>query len=351
MKHAPSTPRLLIAAAVSWLCANALPLAAQGEHSHMHSYSSNGHRALDVLIDGDVVVNADATDIARLAPGSYMSIEETASGKTWRVRFTPGVNGSLRREYWLNEAPSTLDVLGAAHVQQVIQEVIREQAIGAEVRVKSLIAKGGVNAALKDIADVHSDNGQRKYYTILSEQSLKGDEAAKAIEQAMHNMHSDGDRSRVLFAFMMRRDLPGAALVAVLKGAERLNSDGDKSRVLERFAAEYSLDDRDLRSAFFSSADRIRSDGDKRRVLTTVLRTNGDRKPVVQDVVLSARAIDSDGDKSFVLLRVPGQQLRDRDVYKQYLETLKTINSSGDRSRVQSYLLRADAPAVGQGTR
>src|SRR4051812_21999578 len=89
MTHTTNTHRALIAALALACAHTALPLDAQKPISHTHSSWTDGHRSLVVLIDGDVDVSADATDIAHLPIGSMLSIEETENGRTWRARFTP----------------------------------------------------------------------------------------------------------------------------------------------------------------------------------------------------------------------------------------------------------------------
>jgi hypothetical protein len=314
--------------------------AAQGG-TRMHSEMRENGRRVSVSATGEVRFTDDDRDVAYMAPGARMTIEEEASGEPDRRVEYRGTGGGVQRSFFRDGRAVQPNADDEAWIRRALLHPIRESGVNAGPRTIRIYRRGGVDAVLDEIRQIGSDGTKKAYYSTLLRQPLRPAETARVLRDAGERIGSDGDKQRTLEVLLERRSIAPEEMVAMLDAAARIGSDGDKSRLLILAAARYPLDDAAVRAAYFRTAVGIGSDGDKSRVLIAVLGQGNVRRDAVADALRTARGIGSDGDKSRVLTSVPRQFLRDRAVRSAFEQAMQGIGSDGDRSRVAIWLTRS----------
>jgi beta-lactamase regulating signal transducer with metallopeptidase domain len=333
-------------------------------------------RCQRVVIDGRVTFNDDETDIASLARGASIEIEERVDGGDRRVFSAVSRANAFERSYTVNGRPAAFDADARSWLASMIQTVIREGGFGARERVARIRGEGGVPAVLAEIDRIHSTGARRRYYEALLDQGAIDDRDLSAIvkrvgphlagssgdlsavltklpvarltsdayddlERSVNRIDSDGDKARVLMALTTARAEPRIYALA-LRAARGISSDGDKSRVLIDAAPRvFALGDESMLADYFHAAQTISSDGDKSRVLTRAIDGGRANETTTGTLIALARSISSDGDKSRVLVRIADAGLLANDALRDaYIEAARTISSDGDYRRAMERALR-----------
>jgi hypothetical protein len=336
----------------------------------------DGRHSIEARLEGKVEFADDDRSVVAVAPGARFRLEEQPErGPARRAQWTRGEDGGVVMAYWVDDQPAALDAEGRAWLERLLPEIVREHGVNAEARVRRLLARGGADAVLADVAKVRSEGTKRRYYGLLLEQArLTADQAARLFWQAGRTISSDGDLTAVLVYALARTSIEAApareaffaaadeissdgdhaealhavlerggaktsdaTLVELLRSAAAISSDGDKARVLMEAAERGRLESGAVRDAFFAAARTISSDGDRSRVLLAALQAHAGADAVAAAVLRSATEISSDGDKARVLLAVPAERLRASEVREAYRDAVRTISSDGDRGRAERH--------------
>lgn len=330
---------------------------------------SSGWEKFTVRARGEIEFTADDRDIAEIGAGGSFEIEESSWFLTdRRLVLTAERGGGIARVYEVQGIPKPYGPEARAWLAGALPAVIRESGIGAELRVRRILAQRGPTGVLEEIGRMHRDSPKSLYFQHLIESrpldtamldrvlrrvgrdigsdgekvrlfestldtSLASSQGRAALLEAAQSIHSDGEKSRLLEAVLAAGG-EGTVALAV-KAVSRINSDGEKARVLLRAATLAPP-----RADFFRSAATIRSDGERTRVLLAVLdESRGDRETVAETLKAAAR-INSDGEKARVLARASGYFSKDDTLRGVYFLAVSSIQSDGERQRVLSTLLQ-----------
>ena len=393
----PAVPAPAVAPALPMVAGGALPTAiastdcearTRGTGTSIHSNDDGGDdytfaythreagRCQRVVIDGRVTFNDDETDIASMARGASIEIEERVDGGARRMFSAVSRADAFERSYTVNDRPATFDADARAWLASMIRTVIREGGFGARERVARIRREGGVPAVLAEIERIHSTGARRRYYEALLDQGeiddrdlasivkrvgpqlagSSGDlsavltklpaarlssDAYDDLERSIQRIGSDGDKARVLMALTTARAEPRMYALA-LRAARGISSDGDKSRVLIDAAPRvFALGDQSMIADYFRAAQTISSDGDKSRVLMRAIDGGRGNEKTTSTLITLARSIASDGDKSRVLKRIADAGLiTSEGLRAAYVDAVRTISSDGDYRRAMERVVR-----------
>jgi len=373
---------ILLAAGCASAARGAGPVAAQVhasgvDHRQTRSNWIHGDHRIELLIDGSVEFGEDERSVRALSPGARLVVEEARGGApTRRMEWRGGAAGPVAT-YLVDGERRALDAEGRRWIDSLLPEILLQEGINAESRVRRLYGEGGLDRVLAMIERVDGDGVQALYFlTLFDAVRLGPAEAAKAYAAAGREIESDGDLARTLLGTQARLDLDDTRVrSAWFATATAIQSDGDQARVLLstlqridrihrraettaalcRSAAELSSDgdkarvllgvvDEDLfalsgaRQACFRALGTVGSDGDHTRVLLAVLDRHGGERAVALAALRVAAGIESDGDLTRVLLSVPGVRLKEAAVRTEYERALATVESDGDHDRARRYL-------------
>ncbi len=333
--------------------------------AEMNLQQSNGWwSGLNVRTKGAIEFTDDDSDVKSVSPGGYLSVEVRRGWTTHKYEVTPG-----ERHYSVNGRQRPLDEEGKAWLAEVLPQVIRDSAIGADARVKRIRKQHGPDGVLDEIAKISSDHAKRIYFEdLFASGPLPADLLGRAVRQMGREIASDGEKARLLIDVAdtylknaspsrteyfdaigtiasdgeHRRVLSNAlqkdgrnkeTLLLALKSAARIASDGEKARLLME-AADAPAFDASMSADFLQAVDTIASDGEHSRVLMALMRMNGLGKDTLVMAIKSAARIASDGDKARVLVRASEFLSGDPSMRAAFFNATATIASDGDHSRV-----------------
>jgi hypothetical protein len=257
--------------------------------------------------NGDVTFTDDGKDVAKLAPGTTLTVVEETADHSRRVVFTEK-SGMLEREYRLDGAAHQWDAYAAQWFADLLVELDHETGRLAPIRFKLLMAAGGPSAVLTDMRDA-SGNTRSTYMKMLVESGKvgsaescrladltrdissdheKGDmlsEVAGMVDftsascrdsyfASVKTMSGDYERARAVIAAVEHAPAAGPALdafaIAGLGVARGISGDHEKERVLVTFAPRCTGDN--ARTAYLATARTISSDAERARALTALVR-------------------------------------------------------------------------------
>lgn len=293
-------------------------LEAQVRHARneMRIYNSNGFSSLDIRSKGRIEFTDNDADVKSISGDGFLSIEKRRGFTTWRLEIRPGAGGRTEYSWSVDGHSKPFDQEGRAWMAETLPSAIRESAIGADARVKRLLAGNGPGGVLDEIARIHSDGAKAVYFEELF--------AAARLDSAM--------------------------LQRAAREVRRISSDGEKARVLSGHASLFLAGDAPRRD-FFDAVATISSDGEHRRVLGAALEADGRNRDTMSFVLRSAGHISSDGEKAAVLTQAVTSPAFDNSVVPEFINSANTISSDGEHSRVLLALLdrgSVSADSLGQ---
>lgn len=319
-------------------------------------------------IRGRAEFTDDYTDIASVAEGGSVRIEEVKQGTARRLEIARDASGGLRRTYYLNNQARALDEDARRWIAGIVTEAVRDSAVDADRRIGRIFERRGLAGVLEEISLTHGDYARRIYFgvllknrslnasalqTVLREaaRQLSSDyeqaqllttasdlmadrtEAVPAYFEAVATIKSDYERRRLFSTLLKRYGSNREVLVRVLKSTATFSSDYEKRLVLTE-AAGLDLEDSQVAAAFFQTVATINSDYEHRIVLSTLAKKKGLGPQVLSRMLESAARISSDYEKATFLVEASSAYANDARLRTAFMQTTDTIKSDYERGRV-----------------
>ena len=312
-------------------------------HSIDAVVSRDGYR-LEVELDGKVRFADDESDVIALGDGDSLEIEEESEGVVRRVLFR-GDDGAVQRSYEVDGDDQPWDASARRWVAGVLPEMFRLTGMDATPRAKRLLARGGPDALLAEIAAIDGDHVRSLYLAVaLAEPGLTPAQLERALALA-GEIESDFELRRTLAAAL---DAPGLDVERqrqLLQLALSIDSDFELAELL--IAASSRMDGDSVPEGWAPALDSLGSDFERRRVLQALLE--GDSGPRTLALVLDAAAgIGSDYETRVVLEKAAPAAAADPALLQPWLAAVSTIGSDFERRVALAALLqdlRPDARA------
>ena len=305
-----------------------------------YRHRENGHQ-LSLKLVGDVVFNDDGTDISRLGKGARFAVAETRDGVEREVRFF-GKGGVIQREYRVDGKLQAIDAAGRAWLATMLPDVMRESGIHAAQRGKALLAKGGPDALLAEIALIESDHAAARYLSVLfGNARLDAAQMQRAITLAT-DIESDFELRQALQSALEAQALAPAQQVQLLSLSTQISSDFERAELLSSVADTVPLQGEVL-DAWRKAVSGISSDFEQRRVIEALL---GRGKPSPAAVVVAldaAHGISSDFETRQVLAAAAPRLRTSTQARAAFLRLAATISSDFEL-RESLKLLLDDGP-------
>ncbi|MBL8298167.1 MAG: hypothetical protein JNN30_07470 [Rhodanobacteraceae bacterium] len=296
-----------------------------------------GHR-LHYRSRGEVRFSEQDDGVAALGDGAQVSWEETVGGDTRKIEYT-GRGTALNLRYWRNGKEQALDADAQAWIARVVPQLLREAAIDVEGRVARLIARGGNEAVLAEIALIRSDYAQGRYLGELTgKYKLSDSELERALLQ-IRRIDSAYEKRQVLSVALASQQLGKSQWNSVLVTAADIDSDFERSELLVSIAHQVAGDEA-LRGAWLRAAEGVESSYERRRSLEALLAVARD-DAVVLTIIDAATGIDSDFERR-ELLSNAAQKARDPNaIALRYATAAARIESDFERREALVALLSA----------
>lgn len=305
-----------------------------------YSYSSTSDTArVRMRLSGDVVLNEAETDVVRLGKGARLKISEDRDGVEHELEVF-GKDGIIQRRYQRDGQAMAIDAEGRAWLSRTLPTVMRESGINAEARGKRLLAKGGPNALLADMALLGSDHAKARYLAVLYANARLDDaQLARSLDLAK-GIESDFELRNSLDAALGSQALSPAHQAQVLALAADISSDFEVAELLIAVAGRMPATGV-ARDAWQAAIANISSDFEHRRVLEALLTQRGVTPASVQLALESAEGIGSDFELRNVLERAARHTRGNPAVLATYVARTRQVSSDFEAREALSALIDA----------
>jgi beta-lactamase regulating signal transducer with metallopeptidase domain len=309
-----------------------------GRQNYSYSSTSDNLR-VRMRLSGDVVLNEAETDVVRLGRGARLKISEDRDGVEHELEVF-GKDGIIQRRYQRDGQAMALDAEGRAWLSRTLPTVMRESGINAEARGKRLLARGGPDALLADMALIESDHAQGRYLAVLfANAKLDDAQLARSLELAK-GIDSDFELRQSLQAALASQALSPAHQAQVLGLAANIDSDFERAELLISVAGRLPATGA-ARDAWQAAIAGISSDFEHRRVLEAMLTQRGVTPATVQLALESAEGIGSDFELRNVLERAARHTRGNPAVLAAYAARTRQLGSDFEARQALSALINA----------
>ncbi|MFY0591730.1 hypothetical protein [Roseivirga sp.] len=266
----------------------------------------SGSQSLNVEYEGDIEFTEDDKSIKSISKRGYIFFRKTSFGKRKEILAEPNSDGTISYEYRVGRRVQEWGKEAEEFLADVLIQVIRTTAIGAESRVDRFYKKGGLDGVLDEVSEIRNDHISHVYLKLLlgnydlndkelekvaafvpraldndhyisevfkdhSEKFLKTEKSTEAFLAATSRMKNDHYVSMILKE-AMREDLSEKATIRVLQAADKMGNDHYKVNVYKDL-----LDRRDLNDNLINEIVKSAADINNDHYATTVLKEALDR--------------------------------------------------------------------------
>jgi beta-lactamase regulating signal transducer with metallopeptidase domain len=316
---------------------------------------------LEVRLEGEVELDADAVGIARMGRDARVRIEENDGRRERWLEIGAGPGGAPSFAYRENGRDATFDAAAQAWYRAVLLQLFRRVGFAAEERVAALLRRGSVPAVLEELEQLGSDHVRSRYTTELLEQAQLNEaqfrtvvdvalrrvssdhymaEILKAVaaEQpltaqllgdyiaASRRIESDHYRTEVLRGVIQSGRLTTPQVAEVITSAGEMSSDHYRAQLLADVADRYALEPA-FRSAFLRAAESMESDHYQSETLKHLLQRDDLSAGELADLVRASRMLESDHYQAELLKLVAARGLGDASMSQAFFESAAGLES------------------------
>lgn len=322
----------------------------EGTHSFSHIEEDDGvnklkittendRRSLSIkaVLDGQIVFNAEETEIESFPPDSHMDIRYSDDDFKKRMRIRRN-DGAISYEYFEHNQPADLE-RGQRWLAELIPEILRITGWHAKERVKRLYANNGAIAVLNEIKRIQSDHVRSVYFEhLLHSAMLTSDELELAIAMT-RKLESDFQQRKVLTTIVQAQMFSDETWLQVLAATKGIQSDAELSSFLEVVLSKLPNAQK-LHMAYFDATRSIESDFELANMLVSLIDDIELSSELRTQVLLPAVTIQSDFELARLLIAMSkSMQFDDRRTNERFMEVAATIQSDFEMRRVMNAVL------------
>ena len=341
--------------------------------------TENG-KTLKVQGKGRVEFTDDDSDVKSLEPGGRFSFE-TANGwfsgfSASRFEATAARDGSITRTYTI-DGKNVSDDEGRKWLAATLPDLVRDLAIGADTRVKRILATAGPDGVLVEIRRIKSGWARHVYFVqLLDQANLDSATLTRTLKAAGPLLDSDFERAAVLkkaaerfpldetsgtayadlsrtiasdfearqalAAALMRADISPAVAARMVKaatpqGTAGIESDFELAELLQQVPPAVAGS---LGQVYLDAVASIGSDFERKRVLAAMARRPGLDASAVAAIAALTTSMQSDFERAEVLLVLANSGRLEGASRDAVLKAAERISSDFERGRVLSALMK-----------
>ncbi len=296
---------------------------------------------VDVKLEvaGDIDFNDGETDVVRLGKGARLELSEERDGVDRQLEVF-GKDGVIQRHYRRDGKVVAFDGEGRQWLARALPALVRESGVHAEARGKRLLAKGGPDALMADMALIQADYAQARYLAVLyANATLSDAQLARSLDLAKA-IDSDFELRRALQGALASQQLSPAHQARVLGLSTQISSDFELAELLIPLAGRLPASG-EVDEAWRVALASIGSDFELRRVLEAVLGQRVVSPATVQVALASAQAIGSDFELRNVLERAAKHTRGNPAVLAAYVARTGEVSSDFETRQALSALINA----------
>jgi hypothetical protein len=281
----------------------------------------------------------DYTDVKDVSAGGWVIIEEHRDRESYRYEVRRDPAGQLTRAFYVNGTARPLDDSGKTWLAKFVLDAVRQGAIDAEKRVRTLLSQRGVPGVLAEIEQINGDYARRIYYQhLLKQANLDSNALRDALRQMARDISSDYEQAQLLMTVAPMLAGKESVIQPFFDAVATIKSDYERSRVIKSVVKDTPSGALLVLAA--SATKTISSDYERRGVLTAVVRAKNPSEEVLRLLLESATEMSSDYEKATFLIEVSNAYTGDTRLKNAFLKAVETIKSDYERGRVLSTLLK-----------
>jgi hypothetical protein len=239
----------------------------------------------------------------------------------------------------MNGTARPLDESAKQWLAKFVLDAVRQGAIDAEKRVRTILSQRGVDGVLKEIEQINGDYGKRIYYQHLLKQANIDSAALRdVLRQMARDISSDYEQAQLLVTVAPMLTGKDAVIQPFFDAVATIKSDYERSRVIKSIVNDTPSSALLVLAA--SATKSISSDYERRGVLTALVRTKNQSEEVMRLLLDSATEMSSDYEKATFLVEVSNAYTGDARLKSAFLKAVESIKSDYERGRVLSALLK-----------
>lgn len=290
-------------------------------------------------IRGKAEFNDDYTDIKDVSEGGWVIIEEHRDRESFRYEVRRDPAGQLTRAFFMNGTARPLDESAKQWLAKFVLDAVRQGAIDAEKRVRTLLSQRGVDGVLKEIEQINGDYARRIYYQhLLKQGNLDSAALRNALRQMARDISSDYEQAQLLTTVAPMLTGKDGVIQPFFDAVATIKSDYERGRVIKSIVKDTPSSALLVLAA--SASKSISSDYERRGVLTALVRTKNQSEEVLRLLLDSATEMSSDYEKATFLVEVSNVYTGDTRLKSAFLKAVESIKSDYERGRVLSVLLK-----------
>ncbi len=331
---------------------------------------NKGRHRVHIEAEGTIAFNAAGDGLESISDAGFFLIEEREGRDLRGVEIMPGREGGIEYYYFEGRDWKEFDASAQRWLKELLPDIMRRTGLGADTRVKAILAESGPDGVLREVSRIESDYVKRIYFEELVKQGdLDADHVRKMFRQVGREMDSDYEKAellikyarytdqdaatqdafieavgsldsdyeirRVLSAMGTKDDLEEGHAEAVLKLAMMMDSDYEKAELLLELA-DHSRDREVTRDLYMQAVAMIDSDYEKRRVLEALLMPRDADPQFVAQVLDLATTLDSDWERAELLIRMSDYVVENNELLAAYVAAAEQLDSDYEKRRVIS---------------
>lgn len=298
---------------------------------------TNGDHGFDVNYDGDIKFNDAFTDVSYISPGGYITISKTSFGNKRRLELKGATGGTIEREFWDGGTEKPYEPAGRKFLEEMLPRLFNSTRLGAEDRVNKLFAKGGSKAVIEDIEDKDSDYIKGYYFDLaLHLSNARESDKVAFLRAAGRELDSSFELSRLLQSVGSEMLKSKATSDALLEAIAEIDSDFETSKVLRELLVDVDLKD----PRMVTILEGMDSDFEKSRLLLEAIKQPDLTKDELNTVLRLLENVDSDFEKSRVMREVVNSRALELEGVEMVMERLDEMDSDFEQSRILQDLVR-----------
>ncbi|MAF65237.1 MAG: hypothetical protein CMJ84_06220 [Planctomycetes bacterium] len=289
---------------------------------------------------GEVEFRPDERGVERLIPGGFLRVERMEDSGRWALSLEPAEDGALLMTFTRHGGPAEFDAEAEEAFAEIIAQVFRFTPLGAEPRVRRLLAEGGAQRVLDEAGGLAADSVRRVYYSSLIE--AHGDDAAvvrAAVECAADSISSTSGLASLLISAVERAPQDHGLTATLCEASARLSTNSSRAELVEAIAARRVIDENDALHLLEAVAG-LSTMSIKSRLLVDLLDDIPPDDAILREVLRITLTITSPKGLADTLHALYERRGLSDELRLDIVSSLTRISSNGMRTSLLVHMLR-----------
>lgn len=259
-----------------------------------HVRLRNDERKLSFKYEGEIEFNKTFDDVASLDDDGVFKLSDRHEGIRRDLELEVAADGSLERDYEVDGRASEWNQDAREWFADIVQLLVRETGMALEQRLDYLLANGGSDSVIDELALIKSDYVMRQYVvSFSSRQQLETGQLKRMLGIMQSELQSDYEQRTALTAVWVDQSNAPQATSDLLGAAQTIQSDYEARVLAEAVAQSMDLDEASVLH-WLGVVETIQSDFEMRSALASLLQREDLHTTPVVELLEVSHKIQSD---------------------------------------------------------